>query len=406
MIAAPRWTQSIRFRLSLFYALALFVTGSLLIGGLYIWQVERLDEPQLRTSQVQMVDPRTSQPVTFNVRSFGDVVDAVEYNAYLRTLDNLKSGSYGALAVLFVFSFGASWWVAGLALRPVHRMTNVARDITASNLSRRISLPGPDDELKGLADTFDAMLDRLETGFEDQRRFVQDASHELRNPLAVARTNLELALSDPDATPEELRASAEVASRSAERMSRMVEELLAQARSGVPELAIDEVDLAVLAGEMAEEYRATARQRKVSIELNAPAAVLTRGDGSVLRRAIGNLLSNAIKASPQGSTVTITAAALDHNQALVSVSDRGPGLTDDEQLQVFDRFWKGATSNGGSGLGLSIVRHVVERHGGEVSVASEPGLGSTFSIRLPRGTSGPRHPRTTSGSRGDTSEVG
>lgn len=406
MIGAPRWTQSIRFRLSLFYALSLFVTGSLLIGGLYMWQVERLDEPQLRTRQVQLVDPRTSQPVTFNVRSFGDVVDAVEYNAYLRTLDSLKSGSYGALAVLFAFSFGASWWVAGLALRPVHRMTNVARDITASDLSRRIALPGPDDELKGLADTFDAMLDRLETGFEDQRRFVQDASHELRNPLAVARTNLELALSDPDASTEDLRASAEVASRSAERMSRMVEELLAQARSGVPELAIDEVDLAVLAGEMAEEYRATARQRKVTIELTAPMPVLTRGDGSALRRAIGNLLSNAIKASPQGSTITVTAVGIDESQALVSVSDRGPGLTDDEQLQVFDRFWKGATSNGGSGLGLSIVRHVVERHGGEVSVASEPGLGSTFSIRLPRGTSGPRHPRTASRPIGDASDVG
>lgn len=398
MIAAPRWTHTIRFRLSLFYALSLFVTGSMLIGGLYMWQVRQLDEPQLMTRQVQLVDPGTRQPITLNLRPLTNVVEVVEYNAYLRTLDNLKSGSYVALLALFAFSFGASWWVAGLALRPVHRMTNVARDITASDLSRRIALPGPDDELKGLADTFDAMLDRLETGFEDQRRFVQDASHELRNPLAVARTNLDLALSDPEASAEDLRRSADVARRSTERMSTMVEELLAQARSEVPDLAIDEVDLAVLAAEEVDGYRASARQRRVSIDLAAPAPVLARGDGPALRRAIGNLISNALKASPQGSVVTVTAAKIDSGQAMVSVGDTGPGLTDDEQLKVFDRFWKGATSNGGSGLGLSIVRHVIERHGGEVSVASEPGLGSTFSIRLPTRTTGPRRPPTVTGS--------
>ena len=218
-----------------------------------------------------------------------------------------------------------------------------------------------------------------------------------RNPLAGARTNLDLALSDPDASADDLRRSAEVARGSTERMARMVEELLAQARSGVPDLAIDEVDLAVLAAEVVDEYRAAARQRKVTIELSAPPQVLARGDGSALRRAMGNLLSNALKASPQGSTVVVTVGVVDDGQAIVSVTDHGPGLTDDEQLRVFDRFWKGATSNGGSGLGLSIVRHVVERHGGEVSVASEPGLGSTFSMRLPRGTSGPRRPRTSIG---------
>ncbi len=397
MLAAPRWTQTIRFQLSLFYALSLFVIGSLMIGGLYMWQVRELEEPQLISQQFQWVNPRTNQPLTVTFQPGANVIEIIEYNANLRTLESLKRGSYGALAGLFIVSFGASWWVAGLALRPVHRMANVARDITASDLSRRIALPGPDDELKGLADTFDAMLDRLETGFEDQRRFVQDASHELRNPLAVARTNLDLALSDPDASTEDLRHSAEVARRSTERMATMVEELLAQARSGVPELSIDEVDLAALATEMAEEYRAAARQRRVTIEVQATEAVQVRGDGSALRRAIGNLLSNALKASPQGSTIVLTASVLDDGQALVSVRDTGPGLTDDEQVQVFDRFWRGATSNGGSGLGLSIVRHVVERHGGEVSVASEPGLGSTFSIRLPRGTTGPRRPRTATG---------
>ena len=394
MLVAPRWTQSIRFRLSLFYALSLFVTGSLLIGGIYMWQLQRLDEPQLMGQQVQWRDPGTGQPITVNFTARETLVELVEYNSYLQTLDNLKSGSLWALAGLFIVSFGTSWWVAGLALRPVHRMTRVARDITASDLSRRIALPGPDDELKGLADTFDAMLDRLETGFEDQRRFVQDASHELRNPLAVARTNLDLALSDPDASTDDLRRSAEVARRSTERMGTLVESLLSQARSGVPELAMEEVDLAALASDVVDEYKATARQRRVTLAFSAGAAPTVRGDGSALRRAIGNLVSNALKAAPASSTVTV-AVTEQGDRAAVAVSDDGPGLSDDEQELAFDRFWKGATSNGGSGLGLSIVRHVVDRHGGEVTVVSDPGMGSTFAIRLPTGRSGPRHPRTT-----------
>ncbi len=392
MRVAPRWFQSIRFRLSLFYALSLFVTGSLLIGGIYMWQLRRLDEPQLMGRQIQWLDPSTGQPVTVNFSTRETLVELVEYNSYLQTLDNLKSGSLWALVALLLVSFGTSWWVAGLALRPVHRMTRVARDITASDLSRRIALPGPDDELKGLADTFDAMLDRLETGFEDQRRFVQDASHELRNPLAAAQTNLDLALSDPDASVDDLRHSAEVARRSTNRMATLVESLLTQARSGVPELAMEEVDLAAVAGDVVDEYRATARQRRVTLAFEPQARPLIRGDGSALRRAIGNLVSNALKAAPASTTVTV-AVVTAGDRATVSVADRGPGLTDDEQELAFDRFWRGETSNGGSGLGLSIVRHVVDRHGGEVTVASEPGLGSTFAIRLPTGQSGPRHPR-------------
>ena len=390
---APRWTQSVRFRLSLFYALSLFVSGSLVIGGIYLWQLQRLDEPQLVRRQVQLIHPVTRQPVAFNLNTTEELIEVVEYTSYRQTLENLKRGSYGALAALFVVSFGTSWWVAGLALRPVHRMTQVARDITASDLSRRIALPGPDDELKGLADTFDAMLDRLETGFEDQRRFVQDASHELRNPLAVTRTNLDLVLSDPDASNDELRRSAEVARNSAERMTTMVESLLSQARSGVPELAMEEVDLAELASGVVDDHRAGARQRKVTIELEISDQPRIRGDASALRRAVGNLLSNALKASPPSSTITV-AVRTERGRGVVAVIDQGPGLTDEEQELAFDRFWKGATSNGGSGLGLSIVRHVVDRHGGEVSVASEPGLGSTFSIRLPTGQAGPREPRS------------
>ena len=390
---APRWTQSIRFRLSLFYAVAVFSCGSILIGGLYVWQVSRLDDPgEMSMSAIQrynLRDPDTNRPVfSVSFASDADLREAarvVQYNANLRALENLRKGSIGALVILFVASFGTGWWVAGWALTPVHRMTRVARDITANDLSRRIHLPGPDDELKGLADTFDAMLDRLEAGFEDRRRFVQDASHELRNPLAVARTNLDLALSDPDASVEDLRRSAEVARRSTERMSTLVDDLLDRARSGVPEYTLADADLVALASEVVEEYRAGADERHVTLELSAPLVPVTvRGDGPALRRAVGNLVSNALKAAPADSTVTVRVGQ-EAGRAVVSVADSGPGLTDEDQARVFDRFWRGETSGNGTGLGLSIVRHVAQRHGGTATVESSPGVGSTFSIELPTG---------------------
>lgn len=387
MLATPRISQSIRFRLSLTYALAVFTAGSLLIGGLYLWQVRQLDEPRLVKGVINLVDPETRRPMETVVviesetdRKLGTIF---EYNAYLVALDNLKRASLAGLGILFIISFGTGWWLAGWALRPLHRMTMVARDITATDLSRRIGLPGPEDEMKSVADTFDAMLDRLQTAFEDQRRFVQDASHELRNPLAVARTNLELALSDPNASANDLRQSAGVAMRSTERMSSLVDDLLVQARSGVPEVSRAEVDLVATAGDVVEEFTASAGKAGLRLQLVAPMAPLVvKGDGPALRRALSNLVSNALKAAPSGTAVTVSLSQGEH-VAMLSVADEGPGLSESDQQQVFKRFWRGDSSGGGTGLGLSIVQQIVERHGGTVSVNSALEVGSTFTVKVP-----------------------
>lgn len=387
MLAAPRISQSIRFRLSLTYALAVFTAGSMLIGGLYMWQVRQLDEPRLLSGSVTMLDPDTGRPVS-QVLLFENSIDRqgyriFEHNAYLLALDNLKKASLAGLGILFFISFATGWLLAGWALRPVHRMTMVARDITATDLSRRISLPGPEDEMKSLADTFDAMLDRLQTAFEDQRRFVQDASHELRNPLAVARTNLELALSDPGATTDDLRRSADVAMRSTERMSSLVDDLLTQARSGVPEVVRADVDLLATASDVVEEFSASASQRNLQLQLVSPLApMVVRGDGPALRRALSNLVSNAVRIAPSGTMITLSAERGD-GYAVVSVADQGPGLSDDERRMVFERFWVGEHGGGGTGLGLSIVRQIAERHNGTVSVVSNDDGGSTFTIKVP-----------------------
>src|SRR4051812_20237159 len=175
--------MSIRLRLALTYSLVMCLLAALAVGAIYLALAHSVDSQPVVTRQV--------------VDQFGRVVaqettQKVERLVNAATLDKLRSYSVSALLVFFVASFGVSWLIAGYLLRPVGRITRVARDISATDLTRRIDLQGPDDELHQLADTFDQMLGRLDEAFASQRQFIQEASHELRNPLAVIRTNLEV----------------------------------------------------------------------------------------------------------------------------------------------------------------------------------------------------------------------
>lgn len=390
-LSRPHWTQSIKFRLALTYAITVYAVGSLLIGGMYAWQVRQLDEPVMVAERWVIEDSRTGQRYDITRFVTNQVTDqalqALERNAYLRAIDNLRKATIMGLMVLVLVAFAIGWVLAHITLRPINRMTAVARDISGSDLSRRIGLHGPNDELKGLADTFDSMLDRLQAAFEDQRRFVQDASHELRNPLAVARTNLELALSDPEATADDLRASAEVAHRSTQRMAVLVDDLLNQARTGVPAVQLRRVDLAEVAATVAEEYRTMARAASVSIELDTPEPVVIHGDPMAMTRAVANLVSNAIRYAPSTTVVTLSVTR-EGQEAVVSLVDHGPGLSTEEQGKAFTRFWRADLTSPGVGLGLSIVQQIARRHGGVAEVTSTPGHGATFSLRLPLVTNG------------------
>ncbi len=383
----PRWAQSIKFRLALTYAVTVYAVGSILIGAMYAWQVHQLDRPQLLAEQRWIHDTRTGQVYevsTLTTDSFrGYLLEVFEQNVNLATIENLKRASLVGLLVLVAVAFLIGWILATITLRPINRMVAVARDISGSDLSRRIDLQGHDDELRRLADTFDAMLDRLQNAFEDQRRFVQDASHELRNPLAVARTNLELALSNPDAGPEELRRSVELAHRSTGRMSDLVDDLLVQARSGVPQIEQVDVDLASVADDVRQQFLGPARERSISIQRSTSGSPVVRGDEPSLNRVVTNLVSNALRFAPPHTAVDVGVSSEDGTVELW-VADKGPGLSAEDRKQVFNRFWRGSNAGTGSGLGLSIVKQVVERHGGSVGVTSDPGAGATFVVRLPQ----------------------
>ncbi len=384
----PRLFETIRFRLSLTIALVVFAVGSILIGGTYLWQVNRLDQPVLNGVDVVVEDPQTGELMETDFRLFRRedlnrlALEQIEVAAEREALEELRRASFVALAVLFISSFGAGYLLSGWALGPVGRITRVARDISATDLSRRIQLEGPEDELKGMADTFDGMLDRLQGAFEDQRRFVHEASHELRNPLAVAQTNLELALQSGD--KEELTEAANIALRSTNRMGALVEGLLEQARTGVPELHRERVDVGLLVAEIAAEFTALAARRDLRIEAATVATedLVINGDGPAIRRAVSNLVGNAVRLAPRGTVIDLRARR-DGDCVEVQVVDQGPGIDPSHHESVFQRFWRGTDVGAGSGLGLSIVRRVAERHGGSATVVSALGKGSTFTLRFP-----------------------
>ena len=350
--------------------------------------MNRLEQPVLNISDLVVEDPATGELIKTDLQVFtrSDLnrlaLEQIEVAAEREALDVLRRTSFVALALLFFSSFGAGYLLSGWALGPVGRITRVARDISGTDLSRRIEMQGPEDELKQMADTFDGMLDRLQESFEEQRRFVHEASNELRNPLAVAQTNLELALMSDDR--DELADAARIALRSTNRMSTLVEGLLEQARTGIPELHREAIDLGALASEIAAEFSAVAARRNLTIDA-APIAIedlVVNGDGPAIRRAISNLVGNAVRLAPEGSVICLVVRRCGDVVA-VDVIDEGPGIDAADHEAIFQRFWRGQDVGAGSGLGLSIVRRVAERHGGTVTVDSTPGSGSTFTLRLP-----------------------
>lgn len=281
--------------------------------------------------------------------------------------------------------------LTGRALAPVDRLVTQARMIGASTLHDRLAHPGTSDELARLVATLNQMLDRIEHGMDAQRRFTADASHELRSPLSRLRAELEIALRRPrEATEYEqvLRSCLD----EVERLGRLTEDLLTLARLDAGEGARG----ARVRTSVNAVVDATVRQLVAAAEQRGVRLVRKRGDDlevdaapSAVALVVGNLVDNAIKFSPPGGEVSV-ATVRGNGDLLLTVSDAGPGIAADEVSRVFDRFYRGrmagSPDTAGVGLGLAIVRSVVEAHGGGVAVESRAGHGATFSVRLPLAT--------------------
>lgn len=290
-------------------------------------------------------------------------------------------------SIVFAIGLAGGWMLSAGSVAPIAEISQVADKISEQNLVRRIDLGATDIEFEELAGTLNKMFGRLQTAFEKQSEFTADASHELRTPLSIIQTHQQLALSR-DRSPEDYRETIETCQRAAQRMSNLVDSLLTLARlDASTEAPSDDVDLRNLIDEVVEDFRATAIARSVSLNLNSISPpVIVVGSAMQIAQVMTNLLSNAINYSPdQGEVVVVLSR--DGDEAVVSVADQGPGIGAEHQSQIFDRFYRvdkqRSRASGGSGLGLSICRSVVEAHKGSICVNSQLGHGSCFEVRIP-----------------------
>jgi signal transduction histidine kinase len=282
----------------------------------------------------------------------------------------------GAMAVL---SAALGWFVSGRVLRPMSEITATARSVSKESLHERIDLEGPDDELKQLADTFDSMLGRLEAGFERQEAFVRNASHELRTPLSVIRTEADVTLADEADDPEALRRSLAVVREAGERSERLIDALLALARTDRDDHPRIEVDLSELVRQLIDETDLDGLRLELGLR---PARV--RGDRELLRTMAANLIDNAVRHNSADGWIEIRTESAGE-QARLEISNSGAMITAEEAASLTEPFRRlGAARTGdGLGLGLSIAASVAQAHEGHLTIDPLEGGGLRVSIALP-----------------------
>lgn len=360
--------------------LTLLATGFVaVVSGLLLWLGWVL------VGNVVAAVPRL--PHNSIVRVDGVEVPASQLGEVLRNAARQQVLMIGGLAFVAVVLAVAvvAWTVTGRVLQPLHDVTDSARRLSAESLDERIELGGPRDEVAELADTFDAMLDRLQGAFNAQRRFVANASHELRTPLAVIRTELDVTLTDPEANAEELRRMAGVVREAAARSEHLVEALLLLARTEGAELPMRErVDLAEVVGRALSAVDEEVRRRELRVSRDGDHAAAV-GDPALLERIAGNLVENAVRHNVDGGWIRVDTEQAGQWATLRVVSS-GPVIEAGSVEVLFEPFRRNGvqrTARTGAGLGLSIVRAAVIAHRGRVSAEPVSGGGLAVTVQLP-----------------------
>ncbi|HET6687783.1 MAG TPA: HAMP domain-containing sensor histidine kinase [Rubrobacter sp.] len=321
------------------------------------------------------------------------------YSDLEETLGTIGKALAAGIGVAFLLSIGGAYFLARAALRPVDAVVSSAREMSETDLSQRLPVANPRDEIGRLATTINGLLARLETAFgrleaslarqeealARQRRFAADASHEFRTPLTAIGGHADMLDEWAIEDPKSARKSVRTIKNEAERLRSLAEALLALARGDEgPSLHVGRHDLGEVASEAVGAARAAANGR-VSIEYAAPhSAVRAVFDRDRIRQAASILLDNAIKYTPRGGNVAVRAGETE-GRGFLEVSDTGVGIPEEQLPLVFERFYRfdSVRMEGGAGLGLSIARQIAEAHGGTIEIRSKPGEGSTFTLILP-----------------------
>ncbi|GIH52070.1 Signal transduction histidine kinase [Microbispora rosea] len=388
--ALSLWSRlGLRMRLTLLYGGLFFLAGSVLLWFTHLLTARALNQRFVVAVASKVTGIGTPGAVMGTTLPDGDMLAQrvrtnVEQGAADVLSDVLRS-SVVVMVLVGVVAVVLGYLVADRALRPLDRVTETAQRLSESTLHERIALRGPQDEVKRLADTFDAMLDRLHRVFDAQRRFIANASHELRTPLAVNRTVLEVSLEEPAAS-EDLKALARALLGTNARYERLIEGLLMLAQSEQEVTARKPVDLRQVVRTAMEQIDLQPRRRKVVVHEDLRPAV-AHGDPLFLERCLFNLLENAIKYNVRDGEVWVRLRE-DEAGVSVTVENTGPPVPPYEVDDLFEPFRRlggdRVRSARGAGLGLSIVRAIAVAHGGEVEALARPEGGLAVTVRLPR----------------------
>ncbi|MCK2241400.1 MULTISPECIES: ATP-binding protein [unclassified Crossiella] len=381
----PRLT--VRVKLTALYGALFLGSGAVLLTVIYLLVRDqlsfRLGTAVARTIPMEGLQASTAlrqtrPDGTLAFLPAAEVTRAVEAT----TLETLLLISILSLIGVAAVSVAAGWWLSGRVLRPLHTITATAQRLSSSNLHERLAIKGPPDELTELAETFDRMLDRLESSFDSQRRFVANASHELRTPLAVQRAAVQIGLAG-NPTPEKAAEIREQLLTANRRIERLIDGLLVLARSDRGLAKRTKVDLHTVVAEAVEQYRAEAGQREIELQVRITEATVS-GDRVLLTQLVTNLVSNAIRHNTEGGTVWVRTDVFGG----LTVSNTGPKVPAGQIPQLFEPFRRGEgrTDKGeGAGLGLSIVDSITRAHGGTVKAEPRPDGGLRVKVELPRG---------------------
>jgi heavy metal sensor kinase len=321
------------------------------------------------------------------------VIALQSLHAHQEMLEDIRATFALTIPIALLLASAGGYFLARKSLAPVVAMSSQAGRIGAANLHERLAVQNEKDELGHLAQSFNSLLDRLSESFERQRRFMADASHELRTPVAILRGEAEVALSQQARSQEEYRESLGVLHHEAERLTHIVEDLFTLTRADAGQYPLQPRDfyLEELVGECVHSARTLALAKKISLNFGEASESPLRADESLLRRMILNLLDNAIKYTPEGGHVTVTCHRVG-DEYVLSITDTGGGIPADLQPRIFERFFRAdkarsraETDGGGAGLGLSISRWIAEAHHGRLELTRSDAGGSTFTAYLPAG---------------------
>jgi len=376
---------TVRLRMAALYGLVFLVTGAVLLTIGYELVYHNLNGSGTYRNELRRLGFTPGffgRPPGFGPGSAGArFANAVRAQLRADALNKLLLEYIIALGAMTIVSVVAGWLLAGRMLRPLRKITATARRVSGENLGERIGLEGPADELKELADTFDGMLGRLDGAFASQRHFVANASHELRTPLAIMRTEVDVALADPDADVEDLRRMGDAVRETVDRCERLIEGLLMLARSEAATGREAPADLAALAADCITDLHARAEEAHVEVR-DELAPAWTRGEPALLERMIANLIDNGIRHNEPDGFLRVSTRS-DGSRVHLIVANGGPRIDAADAATLTDAFRRLDRGAGGFGLGLSIVRSVVEVHGGTLDIEAPPSGGLEIHISLP-----------------------